>query len=368
MAALETHRALIACDVLGSAVGLTYLGEVHTRLTTRALDVRSVVEMDADVKVEDARASCLDQLARIIAASRASRGRKRADVVNAIRDLPLRRGHVDAVIARLRVAGPGMLDTLVRLRDAGEAAARARTRLIESHLRLVVAIARRYAGQGLELPDLVQEGTIGLMRAVERFDTRRRIAFSTYASWWARQTIGRAVAKRARTVRLPLSVEEGLRKIRKHRKEVAIRHGRRPTINEMAAGTRLSLRRVGELEQIEHELCQATLPLDDTLPDDPDGRAVAEVLADRSQPGPEEAAIQRSLKTRAHEALELLTPRERQVIQLRYGLGRQGEHTLEDIGRQFGLTRQRILQIAGKALDKLRTSARAYPLRTYWEG
>lgn len=370
MAALETHRAVIARDVLGSPIGLAYLREVHGRLVSRALDVRSVIEMDADVRVEDARASCLDQLARIaaLAADRSHRGRTRADVADAIRDLPLRRGHVDAVIARLRAAGPRMLDTLVRLRDAGEAAARARTRLIESHLRLVVALARRYAGQGLEIPDLVQEGTIGLMRAVERFDTRRRVAFSTYAAWWVRQTVGRAVAKRARTVRLPLSVEEGLRKIRKHRKEVAVRSGRRPTSHETAAGTRLSLQRVDELQRIEHELCQPALPLDDTLPDDPDGRAIAEVMADQSRLGPEDAAIERGLRTQAHQALGMLTPRERQVLQLRYGLGLQDEHTLEDIGRQFGLTRQRILQIASKALDKLRTSAQACRLRSYLEG
>jgi RNA polymerase primary sigma factor len=369
MASLEAHRALIARDVLGSSIGLAYLREVQARLVARALDVRGVVEMDADVRVEDARASCLDQLARIIAlAGKTSRGRKRDDVAEAIRDLPLRRAHVDAVIARMRAAGPRMLETLTRLRDTGQAAARARTRLIESHLRLVVAIARRYAGQGIEIPDLVQEGTIGLMRAVERFDTRRRLAFSTYAAWWVRQTIGRAVAKRARTVRLPLSVEEGLRTIRKHRREVALRSGHRPTNVEVAARTRLSARRVDELERIEHELCQPTLPLDDTLPDDPDGRAVGEVLADRSLPGPEDAAIERGLRSRAHEALGMLTPREREVLQMRYGLGRQNEHTLEDIGRTFGLTRQRILQIASKAIEKLRGSAQAFPLRTYWEG
>jgi RNA polymerase sigma factor (sigma-70 family) len=164
------------------------------------------------------------------------------------------------------------------------------------------------------------------MRAVERFDTRRRVAFSTYAAWWVRQTIGRAVAKRARTVRLPLSVEEGLRKIRQHRREVAVRHGRRPTTHEVAAGTRLSLRRVDELEKIEHDLCQPTLPLDETRPEDPDGRAIADVLADRSQPGPEDVVIERGLRTQAHQALGMLTPRERQVLQLRYGLGPQDAH------------------------------------------
>jgi len=368
-AALEVHRAVIARDVLGSPIGLAYLRELQTRLAARAIDVRAVVEMDADVRIEDALASCLGQLERIaaLAAQGSRRPRARTDVADAIREVPLRRAHVDAVIARLRAAGPRMFATLVCLRDAGEAAARARTRLVESHLRLVVAIARRYAGQGLDLPDLVQEGAIGLMRAVERFDTRRRVAFSTYAAWWVRQTIGRAVAKRARTVRLPLSVEEGLRKMRTHRREVALRHGRGPTSHEMAAGTQLSVKRVDELQRIEHDLCQPALPLEDVSPDDPDGRAIADVLPDRSRPGPEEAVIARGLEAHAEQALGALTPRERQVLQLRYGLDRQDAHTLEDIGRKFGLTRQRILQIASKALDKLRTSQQACPLRSFWE-
>ena len=352
MAALETHRSVIAREVLGSPIGLAYLNEVRARLVARTLDVRGVVELEADARIEDALASCLAQLERIAALAKTPRRRGQAhpEVGDAIRDLGLRRAHVDAVVARMRAAGPRMLPTLVRLRDAGEAAARARTRLIESHLRLVVAIARRYGGQGLELPDLVQEGTIGLMRAVERFDTRRSIAFSTYAAWWVRQTIGRAVAKRARTVRLPLSVEEGLRKIRKHRREVALRDGRRPTPHEAATGTRLSLQRISDLERIEHELCQPVLPLDDVMPDDPDGRPLGEVLPDHSRPGPEESVIARGLSAQARAALAALTPRERQVLELRYGIDRSDEHTLEDIGRKFGLTRQRNLQIASKAI------------------
>jgi len=367
--ALEAHRDVVVKDVLGSQLGLTYLQELGTRLTTRALDVRAVIEMDADVRVDDALATTLGQLERIatLASARGRRGRAGGDLAEAIRALPLRRAHVDAVVTRLRAAGPRMRPTLLRLRTASEGAARARTRLIESHLRLVVSIARRYGGQGLDLPDLVQEGTIGLMRAVERFDARRRVAFSTYATWWVRQTIGRAVSKRARTVRLPLSVEDGLRKLRKHRREVALRDGRAATVHEAANGTQLSVSRVTELERIEHDLCQPALPLDEVAPDDPDGRAIGDKLADASRPGPEEAVIARGLEAHAELALDALTPRERQVIQLRYGIGCQDAHTLEDIGRKFGLTRQRILQIASKAIEKLRTSRQACPLRSFWE-
>jgi RNA polymerase primary sigma factor len=371
-AALEAHRVAVADEVLGSSIGLAYLGEIGAKLTTGALDVRNVIEMEADVRVADARAQCLEQLARIARlAERASRQarapRSRTDLVTAIRDLPLRRPHVDAVIARMEAIRAQTRDALVRVRAAAEAAAHARTRLVESHLRLVVSIARRYAGQGLDLPDLVQEGTIGLMRAIDRFDARREVSFSTYAAWWVRQTMGRGLAKRARPVRLPLSVEEGLSKLRKHRKEVVRRSGKAPTSDEIASVARLSVERVDELRRIEHDLCQDTIPFDDVLPDDPRGRSCAEVLADRSRPGPEDAAIARRLEAHAQLALRGLASRERRVLQLRYGFDPRGEHTLEDIGRKFGLTRQRILQIASKALAKLRASGQSCPLRTFWE-
>jgi RNA polymerase primary sigma factor len=205
------------------------------------------------------------------------------------------------------------------------------------------------------------------MRAIERFDPRREVTFSTYAAWWVRQTMGRGVAKRARPVRLPLSVEEGIRKVRKHRRHVAARSGERATSAEIAAGVSLSVARVDELCRIERELCQPAMPFDDVSPDDPDGRSWADVLADRSRPGPEEAAIARRLHAHARLALRSLTPRERDVLRLRYGLDRQGDHTLEDIGRKFGLTRQRILQITTKALEKLRACREACPLRSFWE-
>ena len=371
-AVLDEHRTVIARDVLGSPIGLAYLRELGTALACRAIDVRSLVENEADTRIEDARATtmagfvCVNRLAQR-AASRVARPRVRVDLERAILDLGLRRAHVDIVLGRMRASGPSATDALRRYQESGEAAAAARTRLVEASLRLVVAIARRYLGQGLELPDLVQEGTIGLMRAIERFDVRRKVSFGTYAAWWIRQSIGRGLASRGRTVRLPLSVEDGLRAVRRSRRALSVRSGHVATSSEIAESTRLSIARVEELARIEHDLGQPPIPFDDVPSDDEDRRAPIDVLADTSQPGPEDAAVAWRLRAQARLALRSLAPRERQILQLRYGLKNGTDHTLEEIGHQFGLTRQRILQIATKALEKLRTSRHACPLRTYWE-
>ena len=371
VAALEAHRVVVAHDVLGGAIGLAYLDELAQGLESRRVDVRSVVETEADVRVEVARAECLARLGRIARLTdRGSRrplaARARAQLDREIRDRGLRRAHVDAVVARLEAARPATAKVLARLRVAAEDAARARARLVESHLRLVTALARRHAERGLELPDLVQEGTIGLMRAADRFDARHQVTFATYAAWWVRQTIGRALTSRGRTVRLPGSVEEGLRKVRNHRRHLTLEKSRLPTTAELVDATRLSADRIDDLDRIEHELCRPMISFDAPAEDD-EGRAPADVLADQHWPNPEDATVARRLAAHASEALGMLAPRERQVIELRYGIDRDREHTLEDIGQEFGLTRQRILQIASKALEKLRTSRHARQLHAFWK-
>jgi len=370
-ATLDAYRTAIVRDVLGSRYGLRHLRDLGAALAARRVDVRGIVELEADARVEDARTECLARLARIarLAARRARR--PAADVVRTLeqelRRLALRRVHVDAIVDRMTAAGRSQTPALARLQRASDAAARARTRLVESHLRLVTAIARRYAERGLDLPDLVQEGTIGLMRAVERFDPRHEVTFATYAAWWVRQTINRALIYRARLVRLPGSVEDGIRRVHKHRRNLTVEHGRAPTNAEIAAETQLTATRVADLQRIEHELCRPPLPFDDPSPDDDDNRSVADVLADEARPGPEDASIASGLAACTARALAMLAPRERRVLELRYGIGWDRAHSLEDIGRQFGLTRQRILQISTKALDKLRSSLYAPPLQSFLE-
>jgi RNA polymerase primary sigma factor len=370
-ATLEAYRMAVVRDVLGSPYGLLYLRELETALAARRIDVRGVVELEADARVEDARTDCLARFERIkrLASQRRTR-RRTATVASALDDelraLALRRMHVDAIVTRMTSAGRSQVPALARLQRASDAAARARTRLVESHLRLVTAIARRYVERGLDLPDLVQEGTIGLMRAIERFDPRHEVTFATYAAWWVRQTINRALIYRARLVRLPGSIEDGLRRVHKHRRDLTVERGRTPTSAEIAAEAQLSAARVDDLQRIEHELCRPPLPFEEPSSED-DGRSVADVLADEARPSPEDVSIARGLETCASRALRMLTPRERRVLELRYGIVGNREHSLEDIGRQFGLTRQRILQISAKALDKLRASHHAAPLQSFWE-
>jgi RNA polymerase primary sigma factor len=372
-AALDAHRAVVARSILGSPLGLAYLRRLARGLESRQVDVRNMLEVDADARVEDVRRDCLERLGRIerlghaLLERRRYRSRLRADLERELRALPLRRAHVDAVISHMEAARPATAPALGELATAASAAAAARTRLVESHLRLVLTIARRHAHRGLDLPDLVQEGTIGLMRAVDRFDTARRVTFATYAAWWVRQTIGRALESRARPVRLPGSVEDGLRSVRKHRRHLTLQHARIPTIADIAVRSRLSVERVEEIARIEHELCQPMVSFEVGMPDDVDTRAPADVLADERGPGPEEAVVAWRLARHAAWALRMLAPRERQVLKLRYGIGHAREHTLEDIGRRYGLTRQRILQIASKALEKLRASRHAASLRSFLE-
>jgi RNA polymerase primary sigma factor len=365
---LDAHRTVIVRDVLGSSHGLAYLGDLANALAARRVDVRSVVELEANALVEEARTGCLTHLGRIaeLGARRGTAGTVAHEFGEEIRGLALRRAHVDAIVARMAAAGKSQAPALARLRVASEASVRARTRLVESHLRLVTAIARRYARRGFDLPDLVQEGTIGLMQAIERFDPRREATFATYAAWWIRQTINRALANGGRLVRLPGGVEDGLRKLHKHRHYLTLARGRAPTSAEIAAETQLSPARVDDLRRIEHDLAHPALPFDEPS-NDPDGHSFADVLGDETRPGPEDASIARGLKSCSSRALAMLAPRERQVLELRYGIGWSHGRSFESIGRELGVTRQRIDQISSKALDKLRKSRHARPLQSFWE-
>jgi RNA polymerase primary sigma factor len=362
---LDSHRAVVVRDVLGSSHGLAYLGDLADALAARRIDVRSVVELEADVLVEEARTDCLTHLGRIAKLGRRTARTVTRELQEEIRGLVLRRAHVDAVVSRMAGAGKSQALPLARLCVAREESARARTRLVESHLRLVTAIARRYANRGLDLPDLVQEGTIGLMRAIERFDPRREATFATYAAWWVRQTINRALANRGRLVRLPGRVEDDLRRIYKHRHDLTVARGRAPTSAEIVAEAQLSPARVDDLQRIEHDLARPALPFDD--PSDTDGRSFADVLHDETRTGPEDASIARGLESCTSRALAMLAPRERQVLELHHGIGWSHGRTFEDIGRELGVTRQRVNQIATRALKKLRASRHARPLQSFWK-
>src|SRR5215469_15443438 len=261
---------------------------------------------------------------------------------------------VDAITAYLREIGrvPMLshaqeIDLAKRI-EAGDK--QAVQQFVLANLRLVVSIAKRYVGRGLSLLDLIQEGNIGLMRAVQRYDWRRGHRFSTHATWWIRQAISRAVADKGRAIRLPVYVNTALNRVRRERQRLVQELGREPTEEELATAVGIEVHRLHELESAPG----APISLESPVGEDEE-QELGDVLADEASTSPEEAATAHTMKQEVQEVLEdVLTSRERLVLQLRFGLGNGHTYPLEQVGRQLGITRERVRQIEAGALAKLR--------------
>ncbi|MEP7288492.1 MAG: RNA polymerase sigma factor RpoD [Chloroflexota bacterium] len=263
---------------------------------------------------------------------------------------------IDIDCGKTRTDAPSLDMLMTSIEDGKDA----RDHLIKANTRLVVSIAKRYMGRGVPFLDLIQEGNLGLMKAVEKFDYTRGYRFSTYATWWIRQTITRAIADQGRTIRVPVHMSDRIRHLYKTARQLEQENGRKPTAEEIAKVMDLEPRKVQWMLKVSWR----PLSLERPVGEDEDSE-LGNFIEDDTTPTPTQSAYQNLLREKVEEVLSTLTPREARILRLRFGLQNGRQYTLEEVGQKFGLTRERIRQIEGKALRRLRHPRRSRQLRDF---
>jgi RNA polymerase primary sigma factor len=374
---IERAEAQIVRALVGVPVAVEELAAIAADLAEGRTRAREVTRNPANEEDEElARAKLLEHFVAVQALHVAFRGEggERADgtlrgrAALAVRDIRLTRDALVRVVARMRSAGSAgseeraIAGALAAVRRGEREADRAKGDLVQANLRLVVSIAKKHTGHGLQLADLIQEGNIGLMRAVDKFDYKRGFKFSTYATWWIRQAISRAIADQGRTIRTPVHMVETGNRLATARSRLAQLCGREPTVDELAVEVGLPVAKAHMALSARRE------PLSLEMPAGEEGSAqLGDFVADPDGPDALGALLRKRFVEGTEELLCTLTEREAQVLRMRFGLDGGVERTLAEIGESFELTRERIRQIETQALRKLRLPARAKKLRAIFD-